>query len=100
MFSEKTIEVSVKDHTGDISARVHLAVDRTIAQVRPQILEPLSLHLEAGAGQPVTYVLANDSLPEKPYLSDNQYVGEVLADGQVVRVLPEIVAGAALCQVS
>ena len=93
MFAEKTIEVCVKDHTGDRSGQVYLGLNRTIGQVRPQILEPLSLDLQDDVGQPITYVLANDSLPAKPYLADNQYVGEVLVAGQTVRVVPEIIAG-------
>lgn len=93
MFVEKTIEVCVKDHTDDRSAQIRLGVDKTIGQVRPQILEPLAAPLEDDSGEPITYVLYNLSHEDKPHLQDTQTVGQVLADGHVVQAVPEIIAG-------
>jgi|GEM_PF-6831540 len=87
------IAVWAKDFTGDRVAQVRLNCQRTIAQVRPQILESLYMALEDDSGEPITYALFNDSLESKPYLQDVQCVGEVLAEGQTVRAVPEIVAG-------
>lgn len=93
MTGEKTIEVWANDFTGDRSAQIRLNTRRTIAQVRPQILERLAMPLEDDAGEPISYALFNDSVDSKPYLQDAQSVGEVLTEGQSVRVVPEIIAG-------
>jgi hypothetical protein len=93
MQGEKTIEVNVKDHTDSRSGQVYLDVGRTIAQVRPQILETLVMESAYDSGPETTYAFYNDSDQAKPYLQDSQYVGEVLSPGQTVRVVPQIIAG-------
>lgn len=93
MTGEKTIEVWANDFTGDRSEQIRLNTRRTIAQVRPQILERLAMPLEDDAGEPISYALFNDSIEAKPYLQDEQFVGEVLTEGQTVRAVPEIIAG-------
>jgi hypothetical protein len=67
--------------------------NRTVAQVRPQILERLAMPAVYDSGEAITYALYNDSDEVKPYLQDTQYVGEVLRAGQTVRIVPQIIAG-------
>jgi hypothetical protein len=88
-----TIGVRVRDHSGDNEARMRLRTGRTIGQVRPRILDRLALSEREGSGEPITYAFYNETAREKPYLQDNQVVGDVLVDGETLRVVPEITAG-------
>jgi len=93
MLSQKSIEVNVRDHTDLRCGRVRLAVNETIAQIRPQILERLAMPLEDNRGEPISYTLCNESHVNQPYLQDSQRVGQVLVEGQTVRAIPQIIAG-------
>ena len=94
MSSESSVSIQVRDHTDDRQATMRLIASRTIAQVRPRILERLALPLEEESGEAIWYSLFNDSDQAKPYLHDAKVVGDALTDGQTVRAIPEIVAGA------
>lgn len=87
------LSLEVKDFTGDRSRRMRLPAEATIGHVRPQIIESLDLPDREFAGEPVTWVLYNESAEDMPVLSDTETVGDVLADDQVVRVVPNIIAG-------
>lgn len=88
-----TVQIEARNHTDDLSAGVRLRAGRKIGQVRPQIIEGLCLPLEDYRGEAITYAMYNESQESRPYLRDDQTVRNVLTDGQVVRVVPEIVAG-------
>ncbi len=93
MSGMNTIGVRVRDHSGDNEARMRLRTGRTIGQVRPRILDRLVLSEQEGNGEQITYALYNDSEQTKPYLRDSETVGDVLRDGQTLRIVPEITAG-------
>jgi len=89
------LNVQVKDLTGDRCQRVRLPAGATIGQVRPQIVETLCLPENDFDGQPITWVLYNESVETMPVLSDVERVGDALQDEQVVRVIPNVIAGVA-----
>ena len=88
-----TIGVRVRDHSGDNEAHMRLRASRTIGQVRPRILDRLALSEQEANGEPITYAIYNDSAHGKPYIQDSQIVGDVLSDGETLRIVPEITAG-------
>ncbi len=100
MAGMSTIGVRVRDHTGDLEGPARLQRDRTIGQSRPTILESLG-SLEdrdnvnensESATEEETFSIYNES-DQLRYLQDGEIVGDVLCDGQTLRVVPEIMAG-------
>ncbi|MBE3132588.1 MAG: hypothetical protein IMZ55_03885 [Acidobacteria bacterium] len=85
------VEFLATDCTGDRQAAISVPEDRTVGQVRPQVLE--GLRLGDGGREAVTWWLYNTSVPENRLLSDNEVVRDVIRPGHTVRVVPNIVAG-------
>ena len=87
------LNVQVKDFSGDRCGHVRLPAGATIGQVRPQIIESLRMSQTEFDGEAITWVLYNESAEEMPVLSDTQTVSDVLREDEIVRVVPNIVAG-------
>ncbi len=86
-----TIEVS--DCTGNRRQQVHLPAAATIGQIRPQLVEALSLDDEDLSGERISWILYNVSVKDYPILSDPQIARDVLQNGHEVRVVRNIIAG-------
>jgi len=90
------LRLRVSDMTGDRRTSLRLPGNRTIAQVRPQVLEALwptgPDWLEDDRGE-TTWNLYNISAPGEPLLADTDRVADVLRSGQEVRVEPNMIAG-------
>ena len=90
------LQLRVSDMIGDRRTSLRLSEKRTIAQVRPQVLEALwptgSEWLEDDRGE-TTWNLYNISAPGEPMLVDSDRVGDVLRGGEEIRVEPNMTAG-------
>ena len=92
-MKEKTISFDVRDMTGSRRERLSVPVDRTIGQVRPQIIESLGLSDNEFDDEPATWTLYRSD-PEQ-VLSDTDIVGDVIKEDQTVMPVENIVAGGA-----
>jgi len=90
------LHLNVSDLTGDRRRGLRVSAERTIAQVRPQVLQALwpdgSDWLGSDQAE-TTWSLYNVSVPGEPQLLDGDRVGDVLQDGQEIRVEPTMTAG-------
>ncbi len=88
---EKTISFNVTDCTGSRREKLTVPANKTVRQVRPQILESLVLEENEFDNEPVTWTLYRSD-PEK-VLSDTDVVRDVIKENQTVMPVRNIVAG-------
>jgi len=90
------LRIKVSDMTGDRHTSLRLPANRTVAQVRPQVLEalwPTGPDWLEDERADTTWNLYNISCcPERP-LVDSDRVGDVLSNGHEIRVEPNMTAG-------
>lgn len=87
------VRLNTIDYKCERRAQVSVPATSTVAQVRPQILESLCLPRQEYGGEEVTWLLSNDSAPNRPLLADSDVVRDVLRTGQTVKVIPNMIAG-------
>jgi len=92
----ETISLNLTECTSSRHETLEVGVEQTVGQIRPQIIESLGLSETDFGGDPVTWVLYNESDPSRQVLSDTDLVGDVLKEGETIMTVPNIIGGGIL----
>jgi len=92
-LAEDSVTITVQDVTGEKEHEVSYGVDRTIGELveDPRVLQEVDLPAVGSGTSGVTYGARRER--DELLLSSEDKLGDVLRDGESVRLLPQIVAG-------
>lgn len=92
-LSEDRITITVHDVTGEKQETVSYDMDRTIGELveDPRVLQEVDLAPVGSGTSGVTYGARRER--DEVLLNSEDKLGDVLKDGESVRLLPQIVAG-------
>ena len=84
------IQITLEDHTGNISHKARVAENAEAGQLIPAIITALRLPITDNAGRPITYHLSHDNrrLQENETLSSAE-----VQSGDTLTIVPEMTAG-------
>ena len=87
---QQRVRVFIRDHTGNKTREVRIAVGVQVEELTPALINALRLPVTDPSGRPVTYHLAfNDRQIQR----DETLAGAGVVEGATLSIVPEMTAG-------